>query len=169
MSPEPGNHREENREEGPTPGPGSIPPTSISTLLGWAVAGVVVGWGVHAVCSRVGWVPPLVSWAQPLALLLLAAILGYTAWATHRAVQVRRERLATQHAVNRLLLARASAIVGAFVGAGYLGYAVSWIGDPAELADVRQVRSLVAAVCGLLVAVGGLLLERACRVRTEDD
>ena len=32
--------------------------------------------------------------------------------------------------MNRLVLARACALVGALVAAGYVGYAVSWLGDP---------------------------------------
>ncbi|MEQ6902261.1 DUF3180 domain-containing protein [Nocardioides sp. YIM 152588] len=159
----------EGQEDEPGPGPGAIPPTSVPTLLGWAAAGLAAGWAFRVVLERLGVVPPLVSWAQPLALLLLAAILGYTAWATHRAVHVRRERLLPHQAVNRLLLARASAIVGAFIGAGYLGYALTWLGDPAEWADERLVRSVVAAACGFLASVAAVLLERACRVRSQDD
>ena len=83
---------------------------------------------MHLISDRTGNVPPLVSWAQPLALLLLAAILGYVAWATWRTVHVRRERLLPHQAVNRLVLARACVLVAALVAGGYLGYALSWIG-----------------------------------------
>lgn len=147
---------------------GNLRPTALISLLGWALVGLVGGWAVHPLCERLGVVPPLVTAPQPLALLLLAAILGYVAWATHRAVHVRRERLEAHKAVNRLVLARASALVGALVAGGYLGYAISWIGDPAEFADERLVRSLIAAGCALAAAVAALLLERACRVREDD-
>ncbi|MFW6869608.1 DUF3180 domain-containing protein [Nocardioides sp. CPCC 206347] len=150
------------------PDSGNLRPTALISLLGWALVGLVGGWAVHPLCERLGVVPPLVTAPQPLALLLLAAILGYVAWATHRAVQVRRERLEAHKAVNRLVLARASALVGALVGGGYLGYAISWIGDPAELADDRLVRSLIATGCAVAAMVAALLLERACRVREDD-
>lgn len=153
----------------PDPAPsGSLRPTPPLSLLGWAVVGLVVGWAVHPVCERLGVVPPLVSVAQPLALLLLAAILGYVAWATHRTVQVRRELLRPNQAVNRLVLARACALVAALVAGGYLGYGVSWIDGSAPLADARMVRSFVASGCAAAAAVAALLLERACRVRDED-
>lgn len=146
---------------------GSMYPTPIAVLAGWAIVGLVLGWAVHPVSDRLDAVPPLVSWAQPLTMWLLAAILGFTAWATWRSVHVRRERLLPHQAVNRFVLARASAIVAALVAGGYLGYALSWVGDPAEMADERIVRSLVAAVGALVAAAAALLLERACRVRGE--
>ena len=37
--------------------------------------------------------PPLVSWAQALALVLVAAIMAFLAWHTWQTVQVRGERL----------------------------------------------------------------------------
>ncbi len=154
-------------EEPPVPS-GVLRPTPVTTVLGWAAVGLVLGWAVHPLSERLGLVPPLVSAPQPLALLLLAAILGYVAWATYRAVHVRRERLEAHQAVNRLVLARASGLAAALVTGGYTGYALSWIGDPAELADDRLVRSLVAAGCALASVVAALLLERACRVRGDD-
>lgn len=144
-------------------------PTAARTLVVWGAVGLALGAAVHPLCDRLGVVPPLVSAPQPLALLLLAGILGYVAWVTHRVVHVRRERLEVHQAVNRFVLGRASALVGALVGGGYLGYALTWIGDPAELADERLVRSLVAAGCAVLAMVAGILLERACRVRGGGD
>jgi predicted small integral membrane protein len=148
---------------------GSLRPTAPVTLAAWGVAGLAIGWLVHPVTERINDTAPVVSWAQPLALFLVAAILGVTAHATWRSVHVRRERLEPHRAVNRLVLARACALAGALVGAGYLGYALSWLGSGAELADDRMVRSAVAAVGGLATVVTALLLERACRVRNRPD
>jgi lysylphosphatidylglycerol synthetase-like protein (DUF2156 family) len=132
------------------------------------VAGLVLGWALRPVAEQLGAVPPLVTWAQPGALLLVAAILGLSAWTTHRAVQVHHQRLAPHQAVNRLVLARACALVGALVAGAYAGYAVSWLGLEAELAGQRSVRAAVAALAGLAICVTALLLERACRVRDDD-
>ncbi|WP_193606694.1 DUF3180 family protein [Nocardioides lijunqiniae] len=146
------------------PPPGSLRPTPPAALAGWAVAGLALGWLVHPLSERLGGTAPVVSWTQPLALLLVAAILGAAAHATWRSVHVRRERLESHQAVNRLVLARACAYVGALAGGGYLGYGLSWLGSEAELGDQRLLRSVVAAVGGLAVVVTALLLERACRV-----
>ncbi len=147
---------------------GTLRPTSPVVLVVWALVGLVLGWLLHPLSDRWG-TPPVVTWIQPAGLALVAAILGYTAWATWRTVHVRHERLDPSQAVNRLVLARACALVGALMGGGYLGYALSWIGDSAELAEQRVVRSGVAVLACLGVVVAGLLLERACRVRSGDD
>lgn len=146
---------------------GSLRPTPPAVIVGWAVAGLVLGWALHPVADRMGRVPPLVTWAQPLALVLLAAILGYVAWATWRTVHVRRERLLPHQAVNRLVLARASALVAALVGGGYLGYGLSWIRADAD--NGRMWPSLAAAAAGTVGVVAALLLERACRINNSDN
>ena len=71
--------------------------------------------------------------------------------------------------MNRLVLARGQRPGEAFVAGGYLGHALSWLGDGAEMADDRALRAMLAGLGGLLVLVMSLLLERACRVRTPDD
>ena len=92
----------------------------------------------------------MVTWLQVLALFLVAAILGVTAWATWRTLHVHGQRLEPHRAVNRLVLAKACALVGVLAAGGYAGYALSWVGIAAELADQRMLRSGVAALGGLL-------------------
>ncbi|WP_278260315.1 hypothetical protein [Nocardioides convexus] len=45
----------------------------------------------------------------------------------------------------------------------------AWIGDRAERADDRIAGSLAAAGCAVVAVVAALLLERACRVRDDDE
>jgi MFS family permease len=146
---------------------GNLRPTQPGVVVGWSLAGLVLGWAAHPLSDRLGNVPPLVTWAQPLALLLLATILGYVAWATWRTVHVRRERLLPHQAVNRLVLARACVLVAGLVGGGYLGYALSWVGAPED--NGRLWPSLAAGGAGFLGVVAALLLERACRIRNTNN
>lgn len=157
---------DQQRDDGPDEPHGTLRPTSAAVVTGWAVAGLVGGWLLHPFAERLNGTAPVVSWAQPAALLLLALTVGVTAWHTWRSVQLRHEHLEPHQAVNRLVLGRAGALVGALVSGGYLGYALSWVGDEAELAGQRISRSLVAVLAGVLLVVAGLLLERACRVRS---
>jgi polyferredoxin len=142
---------------------------SPSALCAWAVVGLVAGWLFHRIIYGGPRFAPMVSWVQPLALVLVAAILGGTAWSTRRSIQQRHERIPPHHAVNRLVLARACAYVGSLMAGAYFGYAVSWLGVASDLATERAIRSSVAGVAGLLVVAAGLMLERACRVPPEDD
>ncbi|MDO9457467.1 DUF3180 domain-containing protein [Nocardioides sp.] len=150
------------------PDGGRLQPTRPPELAGWGLVGLVLGLLVRPVWERLDDTAPVVTWAQPLGLFLVAAVVAGTAWSTWRTVHVRRERLEPHRAVNRLVLARAVAVAGAFVGGGYLGYAASWLGDASPLADERLVRGGLAALGGLLAVVASLLLERACRVRSDD-
>jgi high-affinity Fe2+/Pb2+ permease len=66
-------------------------------------------------------------------------------------------------------MAKTCALVGALCAGGYFGYALSWVGlTDAALARQRVVHAVVAAVAAVLLVVGSLLLERACRVRRDD-
>lgn len=139
-------------------------------ITAWAVIGIVGGWLAHPVLEAWRGVAPVVTWAQPVVLLLIAAVLGVIAWITHRQLQVRGERIEAYQAVNRLVLARACTLVGALLAGGYLGYAVSWLGyDANTAAGERLVRSAVAAVAGIMIVIASRLLEHACRVRKQDE
>lgn len=148
---------------------GRLGPISYAVVAAWGLGGLVLGWLWKPLAEQLNGTAPLVSWAQPAALWLVAVVLAITWWQTYRAVQVHRERLEPHRAVNRLVLARAGALVGALVAGGYAGYAISWVGDPAELAGQRILRSGVAVLAGVVIVAGALLLERACRVRRRRD
>ena len=99
---------------------------------------------------------PWCPWAQPLALVLVAAILVGTAWSTRRTIAQHPARLSPHQAVNRLVLARACAYVGGLAAGAYFGYAVSWLGVDSELTAVSGPSGRPApASAGLLVVVGG--------------
>lgn len=150
------------------PSDGRLRPTTPGAVTVWAIAGLVGGWLLRPLAERLQGTAPIVVWLQPLALLFVAAILGATAWITWRTVHVRRDYLEPHRAVNRLVLARSCALVGALLAGGYAGYAVSWLGVDTALATQRVVRSAVGAVGGVAITITALLLERACRVRSGD-
>ncbi len=150
------------------PDPRRLGPTAAGLLAGLGLAGLVLGRLLRPLAEQVLGLAPLVSWSQPVALLVLAAVLGTTARATRRVLRVQRRSVAPHQALNRLALARASAAVGALVGGGYVGYAVAWLGSDSALAGERVRGSVASAVAAGLVVVTALLLERACRVPLDD-
>jgi MFS family permease len=158
-----------------SPPPDRLRTTGAGLLAGWALTGLVLGRLLRPVVSELDLTAPRVGWVQALALYLVAAILAAVAWTTRRALQPDKERLRARallephQAVNRLVLAKACALAGALVCGGYVGHALSWVGAEAELGSERIVRSLVAAAGAALTVVASLLLERACRIREDED
>lgn len=145
-----------------------LTPTSPGALTAAVVLGLVLGWLARPVATAWLGSAPVVTWVQPALLSLVALVVGVTARHTHVTLQQRREPMEPHRAVNRLAFGRASAYVGAFVGAGYAGYALSWLGLSAELAGERMLWSALAALAGVAVVACGLVLERACRVPEDD-
>ncbi|MEJ7689903.1 MAG: DUF3180 domain-containing protein [Nocardioidaceae bacterium] len=108
---------------------------------------------------------PRIEWPAVTALALVAVVLLAFAYSTYGAVHRDRTRIDPQRAVSLLLLAKASALVGAVVAGGYLGFGINFLGRlDVELPRERAIRALVAAVMGLAIVFSALLLERACRV-----
>ncbi len=153
------------------PDPRAMRPLGPAAPASAVAVGLLLGWLVRPGSAALDVVPPLVPWASVLVLGVVAGILALTAVATRRTLTDAHRtgrRLEPHRAVNRLVMARACAVGGALVAGGYAGYALSWVGLGTELADQRLARSLAAAVAAAAVVVAGLLLERACRVRSED-
>jgi small-conductance mechanosensitive channel len=161
---------EEDQDERPPGQPGGrVKTTSPGALVAFGLVGLVLGWLVRRVSFWLNRPAPSVGLVPILALLLVALILGAVAWVTYRDLHRRDRRLEPQHAVNRLVLAKSCALAGAMVAGGYFGYALSWWHGSEGVATERMVQSLVAGAAGVLIVAGSLFLERACRVRREDD
>jgi hypothetical protein len=143
-------------------------PTSPGAIAAWAAVGLVGGRLLRPVAERVQDTAPIVTWLPALALACVAVVLGMTAWLTWRTLHVHRDYLEPRQAVNRLMLARSCALVGALVAGGYAGYALAWLGVDTDLGTQRVWRSAAAGLAGAAIVGTALLLERACRVRSDD-
>lgn len=88
---------------------------------------------------------------------------------TGREVGVGR-RLLPHQAVNRLVLGKAAALAGAVCAGAYVGFALVALGGiERQLDGERVLRSVLAAVGGLVLIAAGLLLERACRSQDPEE
>lgn len=156
--------------EPPDRPPGHVRTTGPGPLVGFGVVGLVAGWAVRPVALGMGAAEPDVSWLAIGLVLFMAAVLCGAAYLTWRTLHHQRRRLPPHRAVNRLVLGKACALAGAGIAGGYFGYALAQLGvTSADTSDTRLWHSVVAGVGGLLLMAGSLLLERACRVREEDD
>jgi Protein of unknown function (DUF3180) len=154
------------------PSGGSIDLTPLRALVVSALFGGLAGWLLVVVLNAFDLTAPEVPWTAPIGLVVVAALVGGLAHATHQRIQVRRERMEPSRAVGLLVLGKASALAGALVAGGYLAYALMFVTRlDAEAPRDRVIRSAVAMVAGLALCGVGLLLERACRVpgRGSDD
>jgi hypothetical protein len=130
-----------------------------------AIFGALSGWLIVAASNSFDLVPPQVPWTAPVGVLLIAGLVGVLAYTTHTRIQVRKERMDPQRAVAFLVLGKASALAGVLIAGGYLAYALMFVTRmDADAPRDRVIRSAVAVVAGVGLAVAGLLLERACRV-----
>lgn len=145
-------------------------PTRLSALGVAFALGALAGYALVVVAETISDTVPVVQWTSIAALVAVAGVVGGLAWTTYRTVQRDRGRIDSQRAVNLLLLGKASALVGAVIAGGYLGFGVHFIDDlDAQLPRERVLRCAVAAVIGVTIGICGLLLERACRVPPVDE
>ena len=112
---------------------------------------------------------PIVTWIQALALVFVACFVGALAWDTWRTVQVRRRHLEPHRAVNRLVLARACALVGALVAGGYAATPSAGSATPPSWPASGPCARGSRPSPEWRSSSPSLLLERACRLPTRRD
>lgn len=152
------------------PSGGPVTSTPRRALAVAALFGGLAGWLISVTTAALDVVPPGIPWTAPIGLVLVAALVGALAYSTHQQIQVRRQRMEPQRAVAYLVLGKASALAGALVAGGYLGFGLTFVSRiDADGPRERVIRSLVAMVAGLGLCVAGLLLERACKVPRDED
>jgi hypothetical protein len=125
---------------------------------------------VRPAFERSGGVAPAVGWGVAATLGFFAVVLGGLAWNTHKTLHADHGRIESHRAVNLLVLGKASALVGAFMAGAYTSFAVTFLRSwDVPAGRDRVLQSLLAAAVAGAVMVGGLLLERACKVPDDDD
>ncbi|WP_229052275.1 DUF3180 domain-containing protein [Aeromicrobium sp. Leaf350] len=148
----------------------SVRPTSIRLLAVVVSAGLLLGAGLPVLVRRLGGDVPLLSWGPATLLAIAAGIVGVVAWSTWKSVHRDHQRVNADRALFHLALAHASSRVGALFLGGYAGFALAYV----DLWETTNGRDRVlhgggAAVAAALLMLAGLLMERACRLPTDDD
>ncbi len=134
-------------------------------LVTAALTGAGAGWLIVVIANAFDLIPPRIPWTAPIALFLIAALVGVLAYTTHQRIQVRRQRVDPQRAVAFLVLGKAAALAGALVAGGYLAYGLMFVTRyAADAPRDRVIKSAVAVVAGISMCIAGLLLERSCKV-----
>jgi hypothetical protein len=147
-----------------------ISPTRIRDLIGYAIAVAAISW--LAMRQWYGDLPGL-NWFVPLSLLLLAIAETLAANQLRDRIRHRAGAPAVQPlvAARMLALAKASAVVGAFVlgiWAGLLLYTVPRVDQlAAARSDTRT--GVVGVLAALALVAAALWLEYSCRAPTPPD
>ena len=144
---------------------GSVAPTGWQPVGVALVAGAGLGWSLFTALDAFGAPLPQLPIAVTLLIAVLAAVIGGQAAVTHRALQVRRERIASRRAVALLVLGKAALLTGAGLAGAYIAIAAfSWGRQDAALPRERVISSAVAVVASTALAAAGAFLERSCRI-----
>lgn len=154
-------------EPPPEPRNGSVRPTGPGPLSVFGGVGLVVGWAIRPLGIQLGTTEPQVTWLSIGLVFFVAAVVGFAAYHTWR---VRRDgiRLEPHRAVNRLVLAKTCALVGAGLAGGYFGFVLAHVGvTDSDRTTTQMWHAGLAAFGALLIVVAALLLEQACRVRDD--
>ncbi|MGN6783418.1 MAG: DUF3180 domain-containing protein [Marmoricola sp.] len=147
---------------------GTVRPTGPAGPSVFAGIGLIGGWLVRPLSIQGGAAEPRVTRLGIGLVWFLAAAVGGAAWSTWRA-RTSGPRLEPHRAVNRLVLGKACALVGAALAGGYAGFALAHLGvADAGAATTQLWHAVVAARGGGGMLVAALLLEQACRVRDEE-
>jgi hypothetical protein len=152
------------------PEQGTVGPTRGRALVALFFVGGVLGYAFVRISIAVHGYAPQIQWTSVVVLLAAAALILGLANSTYRTLHRERRWIDPGRAVRFLLLAKASALVGAIVAGGYLGFAVNFVNQlDVHLPQERVIRSVCASLAAVLLVLGGLLLERACRVPKSPD
>ncbi len=153
-----------------SPERGTVGPTRVRSLLALFLVGGVLGYAFVRISITVHGYAPQIQWSSAIGLLVAASIVLVLANSTYRTLHRERRRMDAHRAVRFLLLAKASALVGAIVAGAYLGFAVNFVNQlDVHLPQERVIRSVCASLAAIVLSVAGLLLERACRIPKDQD
>lgn len=145
-------------------------PTRVGILVALLVGVAAVVWGLLDIAERRGVSPPALTWTTPVVLVLLAVAVAVSALALRRRLRGDRPPPNPLGAARMAVLGKASAHVGPIVGGFYLGYLLLLL-PRLEVPDRRDraVISAVALLASVGLSVAGVLLERLCRIRDDDE
>ena len=148
-----------------------VRPTRTPWLLLGCVAVTLVGWLGLRWWSQSGHELPMLPWTAPGVMALLAAAVLATGWPVRQWTNGRRERpLDPLRAARTVVLAKAAQYAGALLSGWYAAQVLIVL--PTVDVEPRRsllVRGLVSLLAAAVVWYVGWLVERWCRVPTNED
>lgn len=144
--------------------------TKPSTLLIFAVIGVVGGWFLDAALAATGEPVVVPPYSLAVVLAILAVLVVVAAVPVRRAVKEgTRARVDPFYAMRVVVLAKASALTASLLAGGCIGILTYLLSRPVVPSPGGPLMSLAATGGAIALLVGGLIAERMCTVPPEDD
>lgn len=144
--------------------------TGGGVLLGAGILGLVLGFGVDQMLTATGRPTFTPSVLLPILLIMLAAATVLMALPIRRAITgASPARVDPFRAVRVAMLAKASSIVGAVVAGVGLGLLAFLFTRPVSPSLGSSGAVIAAIVGGIVLLVAGVIAERLCTIRKEDD
>ncbi len=144
--------------------------TSVGTLA--LVTGVVAvaGAAVLRLLESRGIYLPAVAWVEDVAILVLAAGIFWAGWAVRAYQRGDRPDLDPLRAARTFVLAKAGALTGALLAGRYLATVLVVLGQlEIEARRDQAVAAGIGALCAVVLAVVGLVVEKFCELPPTDD
>jgi Protein of unknown function (DUF3180) len=148
----------------PPSGGNGLSTTRPSVMGVIAVLGGCVGWIVAVLLSSTSRSVVGMSWAVTALWAVFACVMLGAAWRTYDVLHRKKQRMASAYAVRMLVMGKATAVVAPAVGGFYLGLGL-WRATlgPGSFTESATLSLVVGGLVLFVAAVGGLLLEIACR------
>jgi hypothetical protein len=142
--------------------------TKPSTLVIFAVIGVVGGWFLDAALAAVGEPVIVPPYSLAVVLVILAVLVIIAAVPVRRAVKD-GTRVDPFYAMRVVVLAKASALTASLLAGGAAGILVYLLSRPVVPGPGSALMALASTGGAIALLVGGLVAERMCTVPPEDD
>jgi hypothetical protein len=144
--------------------------TKASTLLVFAVIGVVGGWFLDAALAAMGEPVVVPPYSLAVVLIILAVLVVLAAVPVRRAVREgSRVRVDPFYAMRVVVLAKASALTASLLAGAGIGILIYLLSRSVIPGPSGPLMALAATVGAIALLVGGLIAERMCTVPPEDD
>ena len=138
----------------------------VLTFVGVTFLGTLV---LRALAARGVRLAP-VAWIEYVAILALAGLIFAMGWAVRAYQKGRKPDLDPLRAARTFVLAKAAALTGAILAGRYLAAVLDVVGDLDIAAQRdRAIAAGIAAVCSLVLAVVGLVVEKFCELPPPDE
>ncbi|WP_299091106.1 DUF3180 domain-containing protein [uncultured Microbacterium sp.] len=144
--------------------------TGTAVLFGAGILGVVLGFGVDQLLTATGRPTFTPSILLPILLIMLAAATVLMALPIRRAITgASTTPVDPFRSLRVAMLAKASAIVGAVVAGVGLGLLAFLFTRPVSPSLGSSGAVIAAIVGGIVLLIAGVIAERLCTIRKEDD